>query len=214
MSAISRKTAGAALALALIGAPLIAQETAEGETASAIFAGGCFWCVESDFDKVDGVLDTVSGYSGGTVDEPTYEQVVAGGTGHREVLQVTYDPSVVSYERLVEILYRTIDPLDAGGQFCDRGFSYSPAIYVADAEERETVEAVRARVDAELGEETVVAVEDASAFWPAEEYHQNYYAENPIRYGFYRTTCGRDRRVEAVWGESPKDAVERLGAGM
>lgn len=197
----------AALALGLA-----ATAAAADDAETAIFAGGCFWCVESDFDKVDGVLETVSGYTGGDFDNPTYRQVVSGGTGHREAVRIVYDPARVPYARLVEILFRTIDPLDGGGQFCDRGFSYSPAVYAVNATQREIAEQVKAAMEAELGKETATPVIEASAFWDAEDDHQNYHQTNGIKYTFYRATCGRDRRVKRVWGESPSDAVKRLGA--
>ncbi|MGB0497924.1 MAG: peptide-methionine (S)-S-oxide reductase MsrA [Rubricella sp.] len=186
------------LAAALALSPLAAK----ADTATAVFAGGCFWCVESDFDKLDGVSETVSGYSGGTLTNPTYREVTSQDTGHYEVVQITYDPEVVSYGELVEYLLRHVDPTDAGGQFCDRGPSYRTAIFAASEEEEEAARTVIERLEAsvDLPGPIVTPVLDAAPFWRAEEYHQDYYLKNPIRYTFYRLRCGRDARVEAVWG--------------
>ena len=173
----------------------------EGE--SAVFAGGCFWCVESDFDKIDGVLATVSGYTGGTLDNPTYRDVVSETTGHYEAVRVTYDPSIVSYEALVEAFWRTVDPTDAGGQFCDRGDSYRTAIFVDDEAQRAAAVASKTALETSkaLSDPVVTPILDLDVFWPAEEYHQDYYKKNPIRYRLYRTACGRDGRLREVWGD-------------
>ncbi len=165
-----------------------------------VVAGGCFWCTEADFEKVDGVLAAVSGYAGGHVENPGYRQVVRGGTGHLETVEITYDADIVSHERLVELFLRSIDPTDAGGQFCDRGESYTTAIFVASPDERATVEAEIAEAEAQIGTEIVTTVRDAATFWPAEEYHQDYYRKNPLRYKSYRTGCRRDARVKQIWG--------------
>ena len=170
-----------------------------GRVATAIFAGGCFWCTESDFDHIPGVVATVSGYSGGRVANPTYEQVSAGGTGHIEAVRVAYDPARVSYATLVDRFFRTIDPLDAGGQFCDRGDQYRSAIFVRNGEERRIAEAAKARVERQLGRRVATLILPARNFYPAEGYHQDYYRKNPLRYRFYRWNCGRDQRIEAVW---------------
>ena len=180
-----------------------AAETQAAETpavATAVFASGCFWCTESDFDKVPGVLATVSGYTGGQVDNPTYEQVSSGGTGHVEAVQVTYDPSVVSYEQLLEAYWPTVDPFNGRGQFCDRGEQYRPVIFVGGAAERGAAEASRVRVEKRIGKAVVVEIEQAARFYPAEPYHQDYYQKNPARYNFYRWSCGRDARLSEVWG--------------
>ncbi len=169
-------------------------------TATAVFAGGCFWCMEKPFDLLDGVLDTTSGYTGGNVDSPTYKQVSSGLTGHAEALRVTYDPARVSYETLLDVFWRNVDPLDADGQFCDRGSQYRSAIFVADAAQRSAAEASKKAIEAHLGKPVATGIEEASTFWPAEDYHQDYYRKNPIRYAYYRTGCGRDRRLEQVWG--------------
>jgi len=167
--------------------------------AQAVFAGGCFWCTESDFDKIPGVLSTTSGYIGGKVAKPTYEQVSAGGTGHIEAVKVVYDPARVSYATLVSRFFRTIDPLDSGGQFCDRGYHYRSAIFVADAEQRRIAAAAKADVAATLKKPVATLLLPAATFYPAETYHQDYYKKNPVKYRFYRTTCGRDARLKRVW---------------
>lgn len=198
------------LALALLAAAALPAGAAE--IRSAIFAGGCFWCVEADFDKVDGVVATTSGYTGGDVENPSYEQVSAGGTGHQEAVKVEYDPDRVSFGTLAEIFFRTVDPLDAGGQFCDRGDSYRTAIFVQDEAQREAAERAKAEAQAALGADVVTPIEPAGAFWPAEDYHQNYYEKSPLKYRFYRWRCGRDARVEELWGAGPEETVKRLGS--
>ncbi len=191
------------------GSPRIASGAAQGEAAAsdkleiATFAGGCFWCVESDFDGVAGVVRTVSGYTGGHVDNPTYGQVSSDTTGHREAVQIYYDPERVSYAELVEIFWRTIDPTDAGGQFCDRGESYTTAIFANSEEQRRLAEASKIMIESSgvLGQPVVTTIETAAQFYPAESYHQDYYEKNPLRYKFYRFSCGRDSRIKDLWGE-------------
>jgi peptide-methionine (S)-S-oxide reductase len=168
---------------------------------SAVFAGGCFWCVESDFDKVDGVIETVSGYTGGHIANPTYKQVSHEDTGHYESVKVTYDPDVVSYNQLVTYFLHHIDPTDASGQFCDKGESYRSAIFVSTPDERATAEADLADVSATLPSPVATKVINADTFWPAEDYHQDYYQKNPLKYRYYRAACGRDARVKELWGE-------------
>jgi peptide-methionine (S)-S-oxide reductase len=184
------------LAALLVAAPAAAAP----QRAVAVFAGGCFWCTESDFDKMPGVLSTVSGYTGGKTANPTYEQVSAGGTGHIEAVRVEYDPSKISYAALVRRFFPTVDPLDAGGQFCDRGDQYRSAVFVAGAEQRRTAEAEKARVAGLLKKPVRTQILPAARFYPAEGYHQDYYTKNPIRYRFYRFNCGRDARLRQVWG--------------
>ncbi len=184
---------------------LLALAPAHAQTrAVAIFAGGCFWCVEAAFDKVDGVLATTSGYTGGAKVAPTYEQVSTGRTGHYEALQVEYDPARVSYGRLLDVFWRNIDPLDAGGQFCDKGPHYRAAIFVADGSQRALAEASKAALDksGRLQGRIVTEILPAAVFYPAEAYHQDYYRKNPAAYAFYRWSCGRDRRLERLWGTS------------
>ena len=169
-----------------------------------VLAGGCFWCVESDFDKVDGVIDTVSGYTGGEIANPPYKQVSKENTGHYEAVKVTYDPDLVSYDTLVEYFFRHVDPTDPYGQFCDKGDSYRTAIFVNTDDERAVAEAEIAEIETSgvLKDPVVTRVIQAETFWPAEDYHQNYYKKNPLKYRYYRASCGRDGRVEDLWGES------------
>ena len=179
-----------------------APASESGERAVAVFAGGCFWCTESDFDKVPGVLSTTSGYIGGRVENPTYEQVSGGGTGHIEAVQVVYDPRRVSYPALVDHFFRTIDPLDGSGQFCDRGSQYRSAIFVADEQQRRIAEETRMKLAQALPKPIATDILPAARFYPAEDYHQDYYKKNPVRYRFYRLNCGRDSRLKKVWGEA------------
>jgi peptide-methionine (S)-S-oxide reductase len=175
----------------------------DGGSAVATFAGGCFWCMEQPFDELDGVVSTTSGYTGGDRPNPTYEQVSRGGTGHIEAVQIVYDPAVVSYERLLEVFWRNVDPLDAGGQFCDRGDQYATAIFYHSEQQRRDAEASKLALERKqiLTGKIVTEIVPAEEFYPAEDYHQDYYERNPIRYNFYRFTCGRDGRLEELWGE-------------
>jgi peptide-methionine (S)-S-oxide reductase len=172
------------------------------KTAVAIFAGGCFWCMEPPFDALDGVLSTTSGYTGGRVANPSYEQVSDGGTGHLEAVRIEYDPARVTYPQLLDVFWHNVDPLDAGGQFCDRGSQYASAIFVADAEQRKLAEASKRALEQsdKLGKPIATEILEAGAFYPAEEYHQDYAQKNPLRYRYYRYGCGRDARLKAVWG--------------
>lgn len=176
---------------------------AEMKTETAVFAGGCFWCVESDFDHVDGVLETVSGYSGGHVDNPTYKQVSNGGTGHLEVVRITFDPAVVSYEKLLDYFWRSVDPTDNGGQFCDRGEQYRTAIFYADENQKNVAVASKAKLQETkpFAAPIVTDLLPAKVFYPAEDYHQDFYNKNPIRYKYYRFSCGRDARLKELWGK-------------
>ena len=169
----------------------------------ATFAGGCFWCVEADFDHVPGVERTISGYTGGDLEDPTYRQVSAGGTGHREAVQIFYDPDKVSYETLLEIFWRSVDPTDDGGQFCDRGESYETAIFANSPEQKRLAEDSRRKLgqSAVLDQPVVTPIETAGRFYPAEDYHQNYYQTSSLRYNFYRFSCRRDARIEELWGD-------------
>ena len=183
-------------------------------TEKAIVAGGCFWCVEADFEKVPGVLEVVSGYTGGTTKRPTYKKVIEGNTGHYEAVEITFDPNVISYAQVVRLFLRSIDPLDANGQFCDRGDRYRTAVFAKNASQRATAEAAIIEANRALGKTVVTPVLDASRFWPAEDYHQDYYKSSDIvltragpkqkrnAYVFYREGCGRDARVKAVWGKN------------
>ena len=166
---------------------------------TAIFAGGCFWCVESDFDKVEGVVETVSGYTGGTLDNPTYKQVTRGDTGHYEAVEITFDADIVSYDQLLYVFWRTVDPTDAGGQFCDRGSSYRTAIFALNDAQAAAANASKSALS--LGDPVVTPVIPASTFYPAEDYHQNYHNTNSLSYKFYRARCGRDARIRQIWGD-------------
>ncbi len=176
---------------------------AQGPTAKATFAGGCFWCVESDFDKVPGVLSTTSGYIGGTVANPTYEQVSGKGTGHAEAVQIVFDPTKVSYSQLLEKFWRSIDPTTKDRQFCDAGSPYRTAIFTHDAAQAAAAQASLAALEKSkpFKEPIVTQLVPAGPFYPAEEYHQDYYKKNPVRYAYYRSSCGRDARLEQLWGK-------------
>ncbi len=174
-----------------------------GSTKTAIFAGGCFWCIESDFEKLDGVLEAKSGYTGGAAETADYKTVSYTETGHYEAVQVEYDPAKVSYSELVEYFWKHIDPTDPDGQFCDKGSSYRSAIFYADNREKSVVEKSLAALKANkpFVDDIVTTIAQAKPFYDAEDYHQDYYKKNPIRYRVYRTGCGRDRRVAQLWGE-------------
>ncbi len=177
----------------------------------ATFAGGCFWCVEADFDYVPGVVSTISGYTGGSLENPTYRQVAGGRTRHIEAVQIHYDPKKVSYTGLLDVLWRSIDPTDDGGQFCDRGQSYKTAIFANSAAQKKLAEASKLNL-AESGvlkAPVVTEIVAASTFYPAEDYHQNYYRKNPLRYKFYRYRCGRDARIEALWGSQAMQGITK-----
>jgi len=165
---------------------------------TAVFAGGCFWCVESDFDRVPGVVKTVSGYTGGTVANPTYRQVTAGGTGHYEAVEITYDPGRVSYADLLIAFWRSVDPTDPGGQFCDRGHSYRTAVFVGNEEEQRLAEDSKRVAEDALGKPVATEILTAGPFYPAENYHQDFYMKSSLRYRYYRWSCGRNQRVEEV----------------
>ena len=171
--------------------------------AKATFAGGCFWCTESDLQRVPGVISVVSGYTGGQVKGPSYERVSAGGTGHRESVEVTYDPKKVSYGQLLDAFWRDIDPFDDQGQFCDKGLQYRSAIFFHDAQQKAAAEASKAALEKRFGRKIVTDILPAGPFYIAEDYHQDYAKKNPVRYHFYRFNCGRDQRLEAVWGSVP-----------
>jgi len=207
----STRVAWFAVAVALMvgvgasGSPAEPPKT-EGSLATATFGGGCFWCMEPAFDVVPGVVSTTSGYTGGTKRDPSYEEVSAGGTGHVEVVQVRYDPTRVGYARLLEIFWHNVDPFDPHGQFCDKGEQYRSAIFFHDEEQRRLAEESKRRLEASGRFQQPIATRlvPASDFYPAEGYHQDYYRKNPVRYRFYRRTCGRDARLEALWGEDAK----------
>jgi peptide-methionine (S)-S-oxide reductase len=180
----------------------------------AVLAGGCFWCVEADFEKVPGVTGVVSGFTGGESANPTYEQVTEGGSGHYEAVEITFDPGRISYDEILRLFFRSVDPTDAGGQFCDRGESYTTAIFVDGAAERAVAEAAVARAARDLGVAVVTPVRDRGAFWAADAYHQDYWRSDDLiitrfgprskanAYRLYRDACGRDARLRTVWGEA------------
>jgi peptide-methionine (S)-S-oxide reductase len=169
----------------------------------ATFAGGCFWCMEQPFDRLPGVVATISGYTGGKTVNPTYEDVSSGRTGHAEAVAVVYDPKKVSYEKLLEVFWVNVDPTTKDRQFCDAGSQYTSAIYYHDEEQRRAAEASRAQIERtkKFSEPIVTRIEMAGPFYPAEDYHQDYYRKNPVRYQFYRKGCGRDARLKELWGD-------------
>lgn len=175
-------------------------QTPSGTTAVATFAGGCFWSMEYPFDKLPGVISTTSGYTGGRTRNPTYEQVSSGGTGYAEAVQVTYDPNVVSYETLLDVFWHNIDPLATSKQFCDEGTQYRTAIFFATPEQQALAEASKLKVHEEFDKPVATEIVAAGRFYPAEEYHQDYYTKNPTRYKSYRVKCGRDQRLLQLWG--------------
>ncbi|MDA3903806.1 MAG: peptide-methionine (S)-S-oxide reductase MsrA [Desulfuromusa sp.] len=169
---------------------------------TAVVAGGCFWCMESDFEKLEGVTDVISGFAGGTLEKPTYN---GNHKGHYEAVEITYDPQKLSYKQLLDYYWVHIDPFDDGGQFCDRGHSYMAAIFIADDEEKKIAEESKVETQAMFPDQKIVTpILPATTFWPIhgeESYHQDYYKENPIRYNYYRWGCGRDQRVKEIWGD-------------
>lgn len=205
--------AGLLAALILVAMTIAPKKAEARDIQQMVVAGGCFWCVEADFEKVAGVVDVVSGYSGGTLENPTYRDVTRGGTGHYEVVEITYDADRVSYRQLLDLFFRSVDPTDAGGQFCDRGDSYRTAIFVSNQAEQQAAEAAKAAAQAELGQQIVTPILPAAPFYEAEDYHQDYYKGSSIvltrggpkrqseAYDFYREGCGRDQRVRQLWGD-------------
>ena len=196
-----------------LAAPLQEGGAPPGEspasTETVVLAGGCFWCLESDLEKLPGVVEAVSGYSGGHVANPSYRQVTSGNTGHREVVEVTFDSQVLPLEDLLQVFWRNIDPLDNGGQFCDRGEQYTSAIFVATAQQRDVAEASLDAAQAQLAHQPIATpVLPAAAFYPAEDYHQNYAKTHPVRYKYYRWSCGRDRRLKQLWGDARSESGE------
>jgi peptide-methionine (S)-S-oxide reductase len=193
-----------ALVLAL-GAPAFAAEKAAGpQTAKAIFAGGCFWSVERFFDKVDGVVATVSGFAGGTKKNPTYEEVVTGRTGHAESVEVTYDPKKVSYEKLLDAFWHNIDPFTPDGQFCDFGNQYRTVVFYGDEAQKRLAEKSKKELQERFKKTVATQIVAASEFYPAEDYHQDFHIKNPARYEAYRVGCGRDRQLAKIWGAQKK----------
>ena len=187
--------------------PVAAEEAAAENGADALaqatFAGGCFWCMEPPFDKLEGVVSTTSGYTGGRKSDPSYKEVVAGGTGHAEAVQVLYDPTKITYAELLDVFWRNIDPTTPNRQFCDRGHQYRTAIFYLDPEQKRLAAESKQRIETskKLEGPIVTEITEASEFWPAEDYHQDYYKKNPLRYKLYRHRCGRDQRLKELWGD-------------
>ncbi len=188
---------------------VLAQATADTATSAAsyetaIFAGGCFWCVESDFDPIPGVIKTVSGYIGGHKQNPTYQEVSAGGSGHAEAVQIVYDPAKISYKQLTEIFWRTIDPTTPDRQFCDSGNQYRTAIFYNSPQQKLVAEQSKSALEKTkpFKAPIVTEISPATKFYPAEDYHQDYHHKNPVRYKYYRYSCGRDQRLEQLWGSA------------
>ena len=214
MRAAARRLAAAAAVFALAGCgrggdaaaqdaerePVSETVTRTDGLAEATFAGGCFWCMEPPYDELPGVKETISGYTGGRTADPTYEEVSRGGTGHAEVVRVVYDSTVVSYDKLVEVFWRNIDPFAEDRQFCDAGDQYRSAIFYHDSAQRRVAEQTKRAHEQRFGREIATQIVPAAEFTAAEEYHQDYYTKNPVRYKFYRWNCGRDKRLESIWG--------------
>jgi peptide-methionine (S)-S-oxide reductase len=192
------------VAFIMAGASSKAAEAADtgAKLAKATFAGGCFWCMQPAYDKVPGVVSTVVGYTGGDKQKPTYEEVSAGGTGHAESIEITYDPSKVSYRKLLDIFWHNVDPTTRDREFCDVGRQYRTAIFFHDAEQEREAKESKAALDKSkpFKDPIVTEIVPATKFWPAEDYHQKYYLKNPVRYRFYRYNCGRDQRLRQLWG--------------
>jgi peptide-methionine (S)-S-oxide reductase len=194
---------GASLWLAL-AMSATAQTNVSPQTARATFAGGCFWCVEADFDKVTGVLSTTSGYIGGRTANPTYEEVSRGGTGHAEVVEIVFDPAKVGFEKLLDVFWHNIDPLAKNRQFCDHGDQYRSAVFYHDDKQRSLAQASKTALQARFEQPIQTEITAAGPFYKAEDYHQDYYLKNPIRYKFYRFNCGRDARLDELWGRKDR----------
>ena len=190
----------------IVGSVVHAAAPSSGSTptAKATFAGGCFWCMEPPYDELEGVISTISGYTGGTKKNPTYEEVSAGTTGHAEAVQITYDPTKISYEKLLDVFWRNIDPLTANAQFCDSGSQYRSAIFYHDETQKNLAEASKKRLQSRFKQPIVTEIVRATEFYPAEDYHQDYYKKNPVRYKIYRYGCGRDQRLQTLWGSENK----------
>ena len=199
--AAGSSTAGFSVGAAAQGSASAPQAAGGAAVEVATFASGCFWCTEADFDKVPGVISTTSGYTGGRVANPTYEQVSSGGTGHTEAVEVRFDPSKVSYEQLLDTYWHNVDPFTSRGQFCDFGEQYRPTIFVHNAAQRTAAEGSKEQMKARFSRPIVVTIENAGAFYPAEAYHQDFHSKSSVRYNYYRWGCGRDARLAEIWGE-------------
>jgi len=182
----------------------VAPTLGSAQTAKATLAGGCFWCMEPPFDELDGVISTTSGYIAGKTKNPTYEQVSSGTTGHTEALQVVYDPKKITYDKLLEVFWRNIDPLAANGQFCDLGSQYRSGIFYHDGKQKSAAEKSKESIQTRFKQPVATEITAATVFYPAEDYHQDYYKKNPLRYKLYSHGCGRAQRLEEVWGAAKK----------
>jgi len=204
---MGRSLSGLAILLVAATGIAFAQPSQPPPQATATFAGGCFWCVEADFDKVAGVISTTSGYIGGKVANPTYNQVVSGTTGHTEAVEVVFDPAKVSFQKLLDVFWRNHDPLVKNRQFCDSGEQYRAGIFYHDDQQKRLAEETKKTVQTKFAPRVVhTEVTKATTFYKAEEYHQDYYEKNPVRYKFYRFNCGRDQRLEELWGKTDKSS--------
>jgi peptide-methionine (S)-S-oxide reductase len=209
---MSFRLGGMVAALAMLAFGAAAQTGTAAQTGAqlktATFAGGCFWCMEAPFDKLPGVTAVTVGYTGGTKTSPTYQEVSAGSTGHAEAVDVSYDPARIGYDKLLEVFWHNVDPVTVNAQFCDHGTQYRTAIFYHDEEQKRAAEASRDGIakSGKLGKPIVTEITKATAFWPAEDYHQHYYVKNPVRYKFYRYNCGRDQRLEQLWGTEFKSS--------
>ena len=205
---MNRTLLAIAIGLVLSASPLLAQSN----RSEAVFAGGCFWCMEKPFDQMEGVISTTSGYAGGHTVNPTYEEVTHGDTGHAEVVRVVYDPKRVSYEDLLYVYWRNVDPFDDGGQFCDRGASYRPEIFYNSPQQANAARRSKAALGRSFSRTIEVDITELDRFYSAEDYHQNYYARNPIRYNFYRSACGRDARLREIWADEAGGESKRTSS--
>ena len=204
MSAIARRLLCLSALLLMVAASAIRAD----QLATATFAGGCFWCMQPPFDRLDGVISTTVGYTGGHTKNPTYEEVESGGTGHAEAIQITYDPKKISYAKLLDVFWHNIDPLTPNGQFCDLGTQYRSAIFYHNDEQKRLAEESKKALETSgrFQKPIVTEIVPASEFYPAEDYHQEYYRKNPVRYHYYRYRCGRDQRLEELWGKAEPSA--------
>ena len=186
----------------VVGPTALEPSSTQGEHEVALLAGGCFWCLESAYDGKPGIIEAVSGYAGGTTTHPAYKEIGRGGTGHAEVVRVVYDPKKLSFDDVLTTFWHNIDPVDGGGQFCDRGDTYRPAIFPMDAAQKTAAEASAKAIAAKLGKELKTTIEPSPVFWRAEEYHQDFHLKQPAHYQRYRKGCGRDARLKEVWGDA------------
>ena len=207
---MSGKTIAAIFSFALAAVSVLAFPVGAAETGKgvAIFAGGCFWCVESDFDKVPGVVSTTSGYIGGSADTANYKTVTGGDTGHYEAVKIVFDPKRVTYSKLLHVFWRSVDPTDPGGQFCDRGDSYKTGVFATSDSQLAQARASKKQAQEALGKTIVTPVRKAGSFFKAEGYHQDYYKRNPVRYKVYRYGCGRDARIKSLWGSEAMAGIK------